>query len=96
MTVDPAVIGILNHPGVIDYFSRNAHRMASFRALLELLSIPLPDWATRDISGRAANRRNVIAAFREEHPETLRQRTMRLQGERTGMKASDTAAELFG
>jgi hypothetical protein len=57
--------------------------MAAFRAVLELLSIPLPDWAKRDISGRAAARRNVIAAFREEHPETLHERTVRLNNERT-------------
>jgi hypothetical protein len=94
--LDPAVLGILNHPGVVEYFSRNAHRMAACRALLELLSIPLPDWATRDISGRAAARRNVIAAFRADFPETLHQRTTRLNAERTTRRQTDTAAELFG
>ena len=96
MTIDPAVIGILHNPGVIDYFSRNAHRMAACRALLDLLSIPLPDWAKRDISGRAAARRNAIAAFRADHPETLHQRTIRLQRDRTRTMPSNTAAELFG
>jgi hypothetical protein len=87
VTIDPAVIGILSNPGVVEYFTGNAHRMAACRALLDLLSIPLPNWAKRDISGRAAARRNIIAAFREEHPESLHHRTMRLQTERTIQKA---------
>lgn len=81
MPVDPAVIGILNTPGAVEYFSGNAHRMAACRALLELLAVPFPDWAQRDLSGRAAARRDVIAAFREEHRETLHQRTVRLASE---------------
>jgi len=80
MNNDPAILGRLNHPGVVDYFSRNAHRLAAARALLELLSIPLPEWAQRDISGRAAVRRNVIAEFRRDHPETLAESTARKTG----------------
>lgn len=76
--IDPAVIGILNTPGVVEYFSGNAHRLAAFRALLELLAIPFPRWAERNVSGRAAARRDLIAAFREEHRETLHERTMRM------------------
>jgi len=83
LTIDPAVAGLLNIPGVVEYFSPNAHRMAAFRAVLELLSIPLPDWATRDISGRAAARRNAIAAFRQDNPETLYERTVRLNRQQT-------------
>ena len=77
MTIEPAVAGLLNLPEVIDYFSPNGHRMAAFRATLDLLNIPLPDWAVRGISGRAAARRNTIAAYREDNPEGLRRATMR-------------------
>jgi hypothetical protein len=83
LTIDPAVAGLLNIPGVVEYFSPNAHRIAAFRAVLELLSIPLPDWAARDISGRAAARRKAIAAFREENPETLHERAVRINRQRT-------------
>jgi hypothetical protein len=95
VTIDPAVLGILTNPGVVEYFSSNAHRMAACRALLDLLSIPLPDWATRDISGRAAARRNAIAAFRADNPETLHERTIRLN--RGGARArSGNSAKTLG
>ena len=67
----------LNHPGAVEYFTRNAHRLAAVRALLQTLSLPFPDWAQREPSGRAATSRKIIAAFREDHPETLHQLTMR-------------------
>jgi hypothetical protein len=86
LTIEPAVAGLLNLPEVIDYFSPNGHRMAAFRATLDLLNIPLPDWAVRGISGRAAARRNTIAAFRQDNPETLHQATMR--------KVADHAAKI--
>jgi hypothetical protein len=63
--------------------------------MLDLLSIPLPDWAARDISGRAAANRNAMAAFRADNPETLHQATMRKVREHTA-RLPDTATELFG
>ena len=81
----------LNNPAVADYFTRNPHRLAACRALLDLLGIPLPDWAARDISGRAAATRNAMEAFRADNPETLHQATMRKAG-----KPTDTAKQLFG
>lgn len=74
MGIDP---DRLNSSAVADYFTRNPHRLAAARALLDLLSIPLPDWAVRDISGRAAATRNAMRAFRTDNPETLHQATMR-------------------
>ena len=70
----------LNNPTVAEYFTRNPHRLAAFRATLDLLSIPLPDWAERDISGRAAATRNAMAAFRADNRETLHEATMRKAG----------------
>jgi hypothetical protein len=75
----------LNNPAAADYFTRNPHRLAAFRATLELLSIPLPDWAERDISGRAAATRNALTAFRADNPETLAEATARKTG-RTGTR----------
>ena len=95
MTIDPAVAGILNLPGVVDYFSPNAHRMAAFRATLDLLNIPLPDWAIRGISGRAAARRDTIAAYRADNRETFHEATMRKSAEHKA-KLPNTAKELFG
>ena len=63
-----AAIAKLHLPGVVDYFTRNPHRMAALRALLDLLAIPLPDWAKRDLSGRGAASRNLMAAFKADNP----------------------------
>ncbi len=68
----------LNNPHVAEYFTRNPHRLAACRAMLDLLTIPLPDWAARDISGRAAATRNALAAYRTDNPETLYEATMRV------------------
>jgi hypothetical protein len=70
----------LNNPVVHEYFTRNPHRLAAFRATLDLLSIPLPDWAERDVSGRAAATRKTMAAFRADITETLHEATMRKAG----------------
>ncbi len=83
MTVCPVDTDRLSHPGAADYFTRNPHRMAAVRAMLDLLSIPFPVWAQRDISGRAAANRNMLAAFRSDNPETLHQATVRKHGEHT-------------
>lgn len=77
MTFCPVDPDRLNHPKAAEYFSRNPHRMAAVRAMLDLLSIPFPTWAERDISGRAAANRNMLAAFRTDNPETLAQATAR-------------------
>ena len=81
MTVCPVDTNRLTHPGAADYFTRNPHRMAAVRAMLDLLSIPFPEWAERDISGRAAANRNMLATFRADNPETLHQATVRRQEE---------------
>lgn len=77
MTTHPVDANRLNDPRVEDYFTRNPHRMAAVRAMLDLLSIPFPAWAERDISGRAAANRNMLASFRTDNPETLAQATAR-------------------
>lgn len=83
----------LDHPGAVEYFTRNAHRLAACRALLELLSIPFPGWARRDISGRAAANRDAIAAFRADNPQTLYQETMRKVAQHTSrLPAKDEKA----
>ncbi|KTE23899.1 MULTISPECIES: hypothetical protein [unclassified Sphingopyxis] len=57
-----------NDPGLADYFRRNRARMAACRAMLDLLRIPYPDWALRDISGRGAQHRDMIAMFNRDNP----------------------------
>ena len=51
---------------VDDYFTSNPHRLATARAMLDLLSIPFPPWAKRDISGRAAANRDMLSAFHQD------------------------------
>lgn len=57
-----------NNPDLADYFSGNSNRMAACRAMLDLLRIPYPSWAVRGASGRAANTKAMIAAFRADNP----------------------------
>ncbi len=59
----------LNHPGVADYYKGNGHRIAAFRALLDLLSIPHPEWAARCMSGSGATRRDAMAAYQIDTPK---------------------------
>ena len=59
----------LIHPGVATYFSGNGHRIAAFRALLDLLSIPHPDWAARGISGAGFARRATMTAYQADNPQ---------------------------
>ena len=81
MNIIPVDPDRLTHPGVAAYFTRNPHRMAAVRAMLDLLSIPFPNWAERDISGPGAAR-NMLAAYRADNPETLAQATARKLRER--------------
>lgn len=57
-----------NNPDLADYFSGNSNRMAACRAMLDLLRIPLPDWAVRGVQGRAAHTKAMVAAFRADNP----------------------------
>lgn len=81
--LDPAVQDRMNTPEIAHYYSRNAHRIAAFRSTLDLLSIPLPAWAERGVSGRTADHKAVLSSYRADNPETLHQATMRKHQERT-------------
>ena len=59
----------LNRPEVAAYFAGNGHRIAAFRALLDLLSIQHPEWAVRGISGAGSTRRNIMTAYQTDHPK---------------------------
>lgn len=66
------------------YFTERADRriMIGLRATLEMLSIPLPEWAERKPTGRKPGRA-IAAAFRSDNPETLHEATMRKVQEHT-------------
>lgn len=57
-----------HNPEIADYFTGNSNRMASFRAMLDLLQIPYPEWAVRTLQGRAARHRAMVADFRRDYP----------------------------
>lgn len=61
----------LEHPSIAAYFTGNGHRIASFRTLLDILKIPLPQWAARGISGTGAARRDAVAAYHADNPQPL-------------------------
>jgi hypothetical protein len=61
---------IINSPAAKDYFSSADKRiMIGLRAALEMLSIPVPQYAVRRPPGRPPSRA-VASAYRADHPET--------------------------
>lgn len=58
----------LADPRVETYFTRDRHKQAATRGLLELLGVPLPDWAQRSLSGRAAVAKAAVDRFRDDNP----------------------------
>jgi len=66
------------------YFTERADRriMIGLRATLEMLCIPLPEWAERKPTGRKPGR-SIAAAYRADNPETLHEATMRKAAEHT-------------
>lgn len=70
------------------YFTKNEHRMASFRGALELLGLPFPAWAMRKPSGRKPSI-SVASAYRADNPETLHEATMRKAQEHNARRPED-------
>ncbi len=62
----------LSNTDVANYFTGNGHRIAAFRALLDLLSIPHPEWAARSISGTGSTQRKAMLAYRADNPQPRR------------------------
>jgi hypothetical protein len=60
----------LEDPRLEEFFTHNAHRKAATRALLDLLGVPLPRWAQRGVSGRAAVTQAAVARFRDDDPQS--------------------------
>ena len=80
LTIDT---GVFDTPEAADYFTKADHRiLCGCRATLEMLGIPLPDWAQRKPTGPKPGKA-IMAAFRADHPETLHQATMRKAQEHT-------------
>lgn len=59
----------LSDPRLADYFAGNAHRIATFRALVEVLDLPLPDWAERGVGGRTNATKEALNRFRQDYPD---------------------------
>lgn len=59
----------LDDPRIEAHFTKNKHKQAATREVLDLLGIPLPDWARRCLSGRAAASKAAMDRFREDYPD---------------------------
>lgn len=69
--------GVFDTPQAEEYFTKADHRiLCGCRAALEMLGIPLPDWAQRKPTGPKPGHR-IMAAYRADNPETLAEATMR-------------------
>jgi hypothetical protein len=80
ITIDTRVFDL---PEAEAYFSKADHRiLCGCRATLEMLGIPLPEWAMRKPTGPKPGKA-IMAAFRADNPETLHEATMRKVREHT-------------
>ena len=59
----------LSDPALERFFNHNAHRRAATRSLLELLGVPLPSWAERNVSGRTAATKAALSRFKADNPD---------------------------
>ena len=59
----------LSDPTLERFFNHNAHRRAATRSLLELLGVPLPHWAERNVSGRTAATKAAWSAWKRDNPD---------------------------
>lgn len=59
----------LADPRVQEFFSLNKNKASATRGILELLGVPLPQWAQRSPSGRAAVAKAAVDRFRADHPQ---------------------------
>jgi len=50
----------MNDPRVEALFTVNRHKLSAARALLDLLDVPPPDWARRNLSGAAARHKAMV------------------------------------
>ena len=66
--IQAGIYALQNNPDVAAYFTGNDHRIATCRAMLDLLCIPYPDWAKRGLSGRAGHRKAVMQAYNRDNP----------------------------
>jgi len=58
----------LNDPRVEQFFTQNRHKQSATRGLLDLLGVPLPQWAQRSFSGRAGVAKAAMDRFRGDNP----------------------------
>ena len=59
----------LDDPRIEAFFTKNKHKQAATREVLDLLGVPLPSWARRNLSGRAAASKAAMDRLRDDNPE---------------------------
>ena len=68
--ISSAGIAALNdNAEIARYFLGNGNRMAACRAMMDVLAIPYPEWAKRNLQGRAAQHREMVAMLRRDYPD---------------------------
>jgi hypothetical protein len=82
--------GVFDTPQAEEYFTKADHRiLCGCRAALEMLGIPLPEWAQRKPTGPKPGHR-IVAAYRADNPETLAEATIRKSREAASRLPSST------
>lgn len=71
MTIRTIDDGVLNSPEAEAYFTTKADRrvLIGFRAALEMLAIPLPEYARRKETGRPTTTKLIARQYAEDNPQ---------------------------
>lgn len=95
MTIRTIDDGVLNSPEAEAYFTTKADRrvLIGFRAALEMLAIPLPEYARRKETGRPTTTKLIARQYAEDNPQPRTGHTLSPRSASTGLSAQQRRAQ---
>lgn len=95
MTIRTIDDGVLNSPEAEAYFTTKADRrvLIGFRAALEMLAIPLPEYARRKETGRPTTTKLIARQYAEDNPQPSTAATLSPRSAATGLSAQQRRAQ---
>ncbi|MCC4295385.1 hypothetical protein [Brevundimonas aurantiaca] len=95
MTIRTIDDGVLNSPEAEAYFTTKADRrvLIGFRAALEMLAIPLPEYARRKETGRPTTTKLIARQYAEDNPQPRTGDTRSPRSASTGLSAQQRRAQ---
>ncbi|MFE9084939.1 hypothetical protein ACQKKG_07950 [Brevundimonas sp. NPDC003935] len=95
MTIRTIDDGVLNSPEAEAYFTTKADRrvLIGFRAALEMLAIPLPEYARRKETGRPTTTKLIARQYAEDNPQPRTGDTLSRRSASTGLSAQQRRSQ---